>query len=215
MRIKKEIPIILCLFVVTTFILVRGRIFSSSEARVCVDPTEKTVYPDDTFTINVNVTSVSAIEAYSLIIYYHTIPVDGVSVEFPSGHFFEPSKHEELLVTDMDIDDNYNATHGMVWVITTLLGPESPKNGSGTLTTITFNATTLNGPSPLKLIYPGFMYPVKLSDPDANAIACTASDGTVKVVPEFPTPAAMLLALIGITVAMAIHKRKLPKTSIR
>ena len=159
MRIKKEIPIILCLFVVTTFILVRGRIFTSSEARVCVDPTEKTVYPYDTFTINVNVTSVSAIEAYSFIIYYHTIPVDGVSVELPPGHFFEPSKHEELLITDMEIDDNYNATHGRVSVTVRLFSNarrpaptcklrnirqvelESWRAGSGILFTITFNCT--------------------------------------------------------------------------
>jgi hypothetical protein len=158
-RIKKEIPIILCLFVVTTFILVRAGIFTSSEARVCVDPTEKTVHPYDTFTINVNVTSVPAIEAYSFIIYYDTIPVDGVSVELPSGHFFEPREHEDLLITQMGIDDNYNATHGRVSVTVRLVSNarrpaptcklqnirqvelEAWRAGSGILFTITFNCT--------------------------------------------------------------------------
>lgn len=156
MGIKREIPIILCLFLVATFILyMRTHVsFASPETKVCVDPTEKTVYLYDTFMIDVKVTDVVDIYAYNVKLYYDTIPLDGLSVELPPGHFFEPLYGpENFVVTRKEIDDNYNGTHGRVWVSVNLL-PGRPrvtrcmlhyvqdrKSGSGVLFTITFHCT--------------------------------------------------------------------------
>jgi len=37
-----------------------------------------------------------------------------------------------------------------------------------------------------RLYWPGFVYPVKLSGPNGNPIPCSATDGEVTVIPEFP-----------------------------
>ncbi len=154
MGIKKEVLITLCLFLVATVILVNFNSTSTStspKTKVCVDPAEKTVYPYDTFTININVTNVRALQAYRIIIDYHTSPLDAVSVEFPPGHFLEPLESEVLRITQMKIDDNYNATHGRVYVSVALFSPptrrcmlqvyrwHARRSGSGILFTITFN----------------------------------------------------------------------------
>lgn len=189
---KKEIPIILCLFVVTTVILVRARIFTSPEVRVCVDPTEKTAYSYDTFAININVTNVWGLQTYSFIIYYDTIPVDAVSVEFPPGHFFEPSKYEDLIIIRKETDDNYNATHGRVSVYVRLHSNaprpaptcklrnirqeqlESWRTGSGILFKITFNCTG-SGISVLNL------YQTKLSTYEGASISHSRIQGLINV----------------------------------
>lgn len=140
MGIRKAITTTLCLFLVTTFVFVNFS-FTSPQTKVCVDPTEKTAYPCDTFTIDVNITDVMDLYAYEIILYYHTIPVDGLSVELPPGHFLEPINPANLLILRKEIDDNYNATHGRVWVAVALLPPEPAKTGSGILFTITFHCT--------------------------------------------------------------------------
>ncbi len=188
---------------------------SAQDTVVYIDPKFHTA-PEigATFTINVSIANVTNLYAYQFMLWYNTTMLDGVKAELPPNHFLTPSQPNKIFVMD-EINDNYNATHGFVWILATLINPETPKNGSGVLATITFNATTLDGPSPLKLHYPGFIYPVKLSDSDANPIACTAVDGTVEVVPEFPTWASILLILIVLTVAMSIYKRRLVKIPIK
>lgn len=164
------------------------------------------------FTINVSIANVTNLYGYEFIVWYNTTLLDGVKVELPTNHFLTPDDPKNTVFTTDKIDDDFNATHGYVWVITTLTGSEEPpKNGSGILATITFNATTPDGPSPLKLYYPGFAYPVKLSDSDANPIACTAIDGTVEVIPEFPSflimPLFLLLTLMVVVLKMKHTQR--------
>jgi len=121
MRIKKEIPTIVCLSLVITFIFVAFS-FTSHETEVCVDPTEKIVYLYDNFTINVNITGVVNLYSYDIKLYYNTITVDGLSVDLPPGHFMEPINNPaKLIILHKEIDDNYNATHGRVWVSVRLL----------------------------------------------------------------------------------------------
>jgi hypothetical protein len=181
---------------------------SAQEAVVYIDPVSYTA-PEVgvTFTINVSIANVTNLYAYHFILWYNTTLLDGVKVELPPNHFLTPSYNpNNIFVTD-EIDDDYNATHGLVGVIATLTGAEPPKNGSGVLATITFNTTTPDGPSPLKLYFPGFAYPVKLSDPDANPIPCTAVDGTVEVIPEFPSFLLMPL-MVAMTLVVILLKMK-------
>lgn len=193
MGIKKEIPTVLSLFFVMIFIFVIFS-FKSSEAKVYVDPTEKTAYLYDTFTINVNVTDVMLLQAYDIKLYYHTIPVEGLSVELPPGHFLEPIYNPaNLVITHKEIDDNYNATHGRVWVSIKLL-TENPyyfrpprcllqnlrarsrpgRTGSGVLFTITFNCTGV-GTSVLNL------YESQLIDGESSPISRIRIHGSINV----------------------------------
>ena len=181
---------------------------SAQQTIVYIDPESYTA-PEVgvTFILNVSIANVTNLYAYHFILWYNTTLLDGVKVELPPNHLLTPSHHPNNIFTTDEIDDNYNATHGLVGVIATLIGSEPPKNGSGILATITFNATTIDGPSPLELYFPGFVYPVQLSDPDGNPIACTAIDGTVEVIPEFPTFLLMPL-LIAMTLVVIALKMK-------
>jgi len=75
------------------------------------------------------------------------------------------------------INDAYNSTHGIVWAWAIMyeLSPQ-PSTGSGVLATVRFRGSD-GGASHMALDYPGFAYPVKLSDPEMNSIPCTAATG--------------------------------------
>jgi hypothetical protein len=186
---------------------------NAQEAVVYIDPASYTAPEVGVgFTINVSIANVTNLYAYHFILWYNTTLLDGLEVELPPNHFLTPSLNPNNIFTTDEINDNYNATHGVVGVMTTLAGSEPPKNGSGILATISFKATNPDGPSPLKLYFPGFTYPVKLSDSDANPIACTAVDGTVEVIPEFPSFLLMPL-IVAITLAVIVLKMRYYKRS--
>lgn len=75
------------------------------------------------------------------------------------------------------INDAYNSTHGIVWAwaIMTQMPPQ-PATGSGVLATVKFRGSD-GGASHMALDYPGFAYPVKLSDTYLNSIPCTTTTG--------------------------------------
>lgn len=134
-----------------------------------------------TFTMNVNIANVTSLFAYEFKLYYNTTFLNALSANLPSNHFLKPVNPGLIFVVKQEALDNFNDTFGRVWVSATLLAPESPKSGSGTLATITFNATALGGPSPLIFSLPGNPYPVKLSTQGATVIPCTADNGIIKV----------------------------------
>jgi len=80
---------------------------------------------------------------YEFKLYYNTTFVDGKSVELPSGHFLEPLIPSNLIIYHLEIEDNYNSTHGRVWVNLelNLVPPEEPKAGSGVLAEVTLHCT--------------------------------------------------------------------------
>jgi hypothetical protein len=163
MEIRKAITIIFVVVLVVTSALVAFR-FAASETTVCINPAEKNVYLRQTFTINVEVVDVWALQAYSIIIYYNTIPIDVVSVEIPSRHLLEPLSaelplaQENFQIINREIDDNFNTTHGRICISAKLHSTrvlqrphckmreirqvlELGITGSGTLFTVTFNCT--------------------------------------------------------------------------
>ncbi len=161
----------------------------------------------ETFSINVSVTDLTNLFGYDFILWYNTTMLDCLSVEWPTNHFLTPNLNPSNIFKVKTIEDNFNETTGAVRVVTTLTGDEPPKNGSGVLVTITFNSTTTDGPSPVKLYWPGFVYPVKLSDPDGNPIPCNAISGEVTVISEFPL-ISMILFLVLMTATVTFFKRR-------
>lgn len=172
MRTKEGLTVLFGIFLIVTVVSVSFR-RTAPETKVWINPTEETVHPTQTFTIEVDVIDVWALQAYSIIIYYQTGPMDAVSVGLPRGHFLEPEKDKDTLLShglypvegeDFDIivkeiDDDFNITHGRVWVAARLVGVtkanfpdckmrdmvkyyQAGRTGSGTLFTITFNCTS-------------------------------------------------------------------------
>lgn len=195
MRTKGEITIIFGIILVMTLVLVAFN-FTSSETKVCLNPIEE-VYLHQTFTINVDIADVRALQYYSVMIYYQTIPIDAVSVEWPPGHFLEPLKHvgihdlqQDFRIIRKGIDDNFNTTHGRVWISASFssllvvhranckMGDiksyyEAGRTGSGTLFTITFNCTG-RGTSVLCL------YQTELSGKDSSSIPHSQIHGLIR-----------------------------------
>ena len=138
------------------------------------------------FTVNITVSDVNELYGYEFKLYYNTSLLTALDVELPSDHFLKPVDPFKISITYNQITDNFNATHGEVWFGVTLSAPEASKNGSGTLVKVRFNTTAFGGPSPLKLLYPSYFYPVKLFDPKGSPMPCTAQDGSVTVIQPPP-----------------------------
>lgn len=195
-------------FLIGLFMFCNGIIYvNAQETTVHIDP-QSSIVPqvEETFSVNVSIINVTNLFAYDFVVWYNTTMMDCVKVEWPANHFLTPILDPNNIFNYKNIKDDFNDTTGYVQVGATLINGEPAKNGSGVLATITFIARAVDGPSSLKLYWPGFDYPVKLSDPDANSIPCISSDGEVTVVPEF-TLHLMLLLLFAITLAVVFLRK--------
>lgn len=182
---------------------------NAQETIVYIDPLSLLIpQVGETFSINVSISDVTNLFGYDFILWYNTTMLDCLGVEWPEGHFLTPTLKPTNIFKVKTIENNFNETTGAVRVVTTLLDGEPPKNGSGILVMITFNTTTTDGPSPLKLYWPGFLYPVKLSDPNGNPIPCSATDGEVTVIPEFSSLSPILWLIIATLTITLLGKRQ-------
>ena len=146
---------------------------SAQETTISVEPHLYTAGDiGDVFTININIYSVADLYGFEFKLGYDTTLLDGIDVTLPLGHFLTPSDPTKLIVGWQEVKDDYNATHGRVWLAVTLLSPEPPKSGSGILATITFNVTGI-GSCALHL------YDVGLADSKVKPISHRTIDGKV------------------------------------
>jgi hypothetical protein len=180
---------------------------NAQETTVYIDPTSLSISQiGETFSINISISNVTNLFGYDIMLWYNTTMMDCVNIEWPKNHFLTPILNPTNIFKIKDIEDNYNETTGAVRVVATLLDEEPPKNGSGLLVTITFKSTAPDGPSPLKLYWPGYAYPVKLSDPDGNPIPCSGTDGEVVVIPELSS-LSLIFLLIFLAFFMSLFKK--------
>jgi hypothetical protein len=94
--------------------------------------------PGKSFNVTLEVANVSNMYAYELKIYYKNSILNATKAIRPAGHFMEPSDPTNQFIPKWEIKNNFNATHGRIWLAFTLLAPEVPKSGSGILAIITF-----------------------------------------------------------------------------
>jgi hypothetical protein len=184
---------------------------------VAILPSSVTISaPGETVTVDLNITDVTNLYGYEIKIWYLNSIVNATAVTRPSGHFLEPTiDPNNFYSPKWEIKNDYNTTHGRIWIAYTLLAPESARSGSGILAKITFKGLS-EGSTPVILNnYPGAQGPVKLSDNQAQPIPHVAQDGSVTVIPEFSTIAITMFLLSSLTVAVAIklfrfRKPKMP-----
>jgi hypothetical protein len=154
--------------------------------------------PGENVTVDLNITDVTNLYAYEIKIYYLNSIVNATSVVRPPGHFMEPTDPANQFIPKWEIKNDYNATHGQIWIGFTLLNPEPAKSGSGILAKITFEGLSV-GTTQVTIIYPGYQYPAKLANNAAQPIPNMAESGTITVVPEFPSMAIPILMLMFTT----------------
>lgn len=141
---------------------------------VYVSPPLKNVAVGETFTVNVDAANISDVFAYEFKLYYKRSILNCVNISLPRGHFLEPQDPNNLFVLKLEFNNEYNATHGRIWVAMTLLAPEQPKSGSGVLVAVSFYAVDI-GETLLDLSS------TKFANDKAEPIPHIALDGYVTV----------------------------------
>ncbi|MGD0978763.1 MAG: PQQ-binding-like beta-propeller repeat protein, partial [Candidatus Bathyarchaeia archaeon] len=143
-----------------------------SIAQVFVNPPSQTVSNiGDSFTVNVSISNVTNLYAYSFVLYYDSTVMNGTQVT--EGSFLKGGGGTVFLV--VSFNDQYNSTYGRVSIGDTLTGSSSGASGSGVLATVIFKSVAPGDSVPIHLT------DVKLSDPTPSSIAHQDYDGTVTV----------------------------------
>jgi hypothetical protein len=109
----------------------------------------------------------------------------------------------------MNFTDHYDSTHGIVWIVCSLLGNVSGISGNGTLATIKFRSVSVSDFVPLHLV------DVNLYDPSLSPIPHENFDGTVSVIPEFTSMFVFLTLIIASVFVVLVGKRALAKDIFR
>jgi len=136
-----------------------------------IDPPSTTVNATETFNINATIANVTDLAGWELKLYYRNNIL--AAVKATEGPFLKQGGSTAFFT--VEFNNNYNTTHGRIWLTCTLLGNVPGVNDTGTLTTITFQAvaggnTTLN------------LADTVLGDSQANPINHTTNDGEVTVI---------------------------------
>jgi hypothetical protein len=132
----------------------------------------------DTFTIDVNVANVSKLAGWEFQLFYRTEVVVATTVK--EGPFLSSAGTTFFVPVGGGFNNNYNATHGRVYLADGILGDTPGVSGSGTLANITFQ---IIGPGSSALALPQDPAITKLYDnsPSPQRIPYTAFSGLVSI----------------------------------
>jgi hypothetical protein len=137
---------------------------------VYIDPPSKTVLQTgETFPVNVTVAGVKLLFAWEYQICYNS-GILNASNWTPGPEFTSPG----VTIFDQIWTDDYNATHGLIDIVCTLIG-QNTFNGTTTLATLYFTVKSL-GTTALHLQNTSLL---DNSDPFPQEIPHTTTDGTV------------------------------------
>lgn len=174
MMFKKIVLVAIIPVLLLSAMIVEG--MASPVTTVYVDPKESKVKLGQTFKINVNIADVLGLQGVDFCLLYDTTILDALDVK--EGSFM---REVGLTVLKSEINDSYEPTLGRVWFIAVLCGNVCV-NGSGTLATITFNATApCQSLLDLLSILPFKPDEVKLATCSGQHIPNVAIDGHVVV----------------------------------
>ncbi len=182
------IGLLICTFLLNP-VIGMFRAFATSDpiANVSVLPLNLVVSVGQEFTVDVNMTDVQNLAGYECALWYDRNIVNATSAVRPAGHFMEPIDPSNLFVSRWVILNDFNETHGLVWLVLVLFHPELARNGSGVLARITFEGLNAGYTSIVLWHYGGpgrsnYSLPLKLATFEGNPIPHTATDGSVRVI---------------------------------
>ena len=161
-----------------------------------------------TLQVRINITEVTGLYGWEFKLYYENYLLNFTGYDLTGcllesvGDTFQVDKS----------NNEFNSTHGLVWLADTLLGDLPGVSGSGTLVILNFK--TVDNLGSAHLVFEDLNAEaegknIKLGDKEANPIPNTAVDKTFEIVPEF-TSSILLIALF-VSSAMAVYlvkKRK-------
>jgi hypothetical protein len=148
---------------------------------------------DVTFSTNITVSNVTDLYGWAVSLYYKSSVLNGTHVD--EGPFLKAEGASTYLIVS-NFTDNYNSTHGYMYVSCTRLGYVAGVNGSGTLGTLTFKAVG-TGSDVLQFDTTGPLS-TELYDSNGNPIA---------FIDEFPSLAILPLFMIATLVSLVAFRR--------
>jgi hypothetical protein len=169
--------VFLTVFVLVLLSMIVGRGYAPYSVVVSVDPHQKLVKLGQVFTVDVKVENVTGLQGVDFCLKYNSVILNAMNVE--EGDFMK--SFGPTFVVKQDIDKEYQLYRGRVWFVIVIYGNGSA-TGSGTLATITFNATAAGeGDLDLFSISPYQTDTVKLVTCGPIPIPNSVSDGHVVV----------------------------------
>jgi hypothetical protein len=136
---------------------------------IYIDPPVTQTQTNATFSVDLDISAAQDVCSWQAYIYYKNDVLEAVS--FSEGLFL---KLHGSTMFDGNIGNNYNQTHGQLWMYCLRLWSGYGVDGNGTLATITFRAKT-GGTSSLSLA------DTVLGNSSAQGIDHTTTDGQVNV----------------------------------
>ncbi len=124
---------LVCIFLLSISAAV---VSASPQTTVYVDPEISEVKVGETFTVDIKIDDVSGLQGLDFRLTYDTCILDGLKVV--EGPFM--ASGGPTFVIKMEVEDEVTPSLGRVWVAMVIYG-EAWADGSGTLATVTFNAT--------------------------------------------------------------------------
>jgi len=177
-------------------------IVDAGSTRVFLDPSTQTIGAvGDSFIANVSVADVFNLYGYEFKLYYNSTVMNGTQVI--EGSFLKSGGRTFFRI--MNFTDHYDSTHGVVWIVCSLLGNVSGISGSGVLATIKFKSVSVGDSVPLHFV------DVELFDSSGSPIPHEVLDGTVIVIPEFTSMFVFLTLVIASLFGILVGKRALAK----
>jgi len=176
---KVFLPILLILFMTITIPM---SLAQASKPKLYVDPQNNTFSTTTTpvgtnFTVSIKAADFPSpgVFSYQVELDYNSSVLQAVAAQIPTDHWLKPSAPSGIFVVD---PGTINQTRGSVTFAATLLGAESPKTGSGTISTVTFTITQAptTGNITSTLLLPPDPALTILVDPDSNPIPQTQYD---------------------------------------
>jgi hypothetical protein len=143
------------------------RKISASGTKLFLDPpsvVDGTYIAGSNVTVTFAVTDVADLVAYEVKIHYNNTVLNVINATRPIGSILEPRiSPNNWFTPKWELKNDFNATHGRIWLSLTLLSPETARSGSGPLARITFQVLS-TGETAITL------EETKLVDKSANAI---------------------------------------------
>ena len=137
-------------------------------AKLYIDPSpiiNPSLTPCNNFTVNINILNATEVYSWEFKIFYINAILN--ATDLAEGTFLSSSGSTNFQI--IELNNNYNSTHGIVWLNCTLLAPP-PASGQGTLATITFHVEAI-GETTL------YFTDTTLKDPTNNTLTHYAVDG--------------------------------------
>ncbi|MEM1551149.1 MAG: cohesin domain-containing protein [Candidatus Bathyarchaeia archaeon] len=181
---KLLLKILPLLHILLSCILPSIKLVTAATTRLYVEPAsivDETLTPGSNIVVTVKIADVTNMYAYEFKIFYKNSVLNVTKVVRPPGHFMEPSDPTFQFIPKWEIKNNFNATHGRLWLGFTLLSPEPPKTGSGVIAEITFRIVGVGSTSIA-------FADTKLADNTGSPISHTSEGGYFSNVPP-PPPA--------------------------